>query len=164
MKKYLFIVSLLGLFILTACGNDIISNDAGEAGIDYAPDAFQALKDEVNQPLTIDAADFACATVIVDDQNESTCTYVIALTTNTSNQILYAFVVVSDDDGNDPVTFVQVYGREENYTEMLDLIYSDSFQSDTRDDMKDDDTIEAFDFNVDQLSQDAIDTAYSSVQ
>jgi hypothetical protein len=73
-------------------------------------------------------------------------------------------VVVSDDDDNDPFTHVQLYGEEDDYNQMIDLIYSDRFQDDTRDDMTEDETIEAFDFVVNALSKKEINEAYENVE
>lgn len=159
MKKLLLILSIFSVFILTAC-----KSDAEKAGEDYATEAFQALKDEFNQDVTIKDADYACATAVIEGENESTCTYVVRLDTEGANQIIYAFVVVSDDDNNDPFTHVQLYGKEEDYTGMLDLIYSGRFQNETRDDMAADETIEEFDFVVDTLSRKEINKAYDGVE
>lgn len=160
MKKLLLILALFSIFIVTACQK----SDAEKAGEQYAPTAFQALKDEFKQAITIQKADFACASAEVESQTERTCTYVIHLNTSESGDPFYAFVVVSGDADDEPFTFVQIYGREADYNDMLDTIYSDSFQEDTRNDMETDESIESFDFVADTLSEKAIEAAYETVE
>ncbi len=160
MKKLLLIVSLLTALTLVAC-----KSEADKAGEQYASEAFQALKDEFKQDIKIKDADYACSTAVIEERNESTCTYVIRLTTGELDAPYYAFVFVSaDEQKTTPFTYVQIYGKESDYNEMLDTIYSDTFQEDTRDQMAEDDTIESFDFVADTLSQDEINDAYEKVE
>ena len=160
MRKFLLLFIILTVSLLVACQE----SPASDAATSRAPEAFQALQDDVRGNVVIKDVDYACIYATFLDKAEETCMYIIQYTTASGTGTTYAYVFVSGETDKEGSTLVDLFSLQETYLEQLDVIHSQQLKDVLTDGVEEEADLQDYDFISGTFTQAEINKAMQSVE